>query len=87
MCCRMDINKPFFDAAEAIAKACMAIVGKENDAEVEFDDLLINWIECYSVVMRYEITDGGVLAGRWDSDVSKWCFIDPEIHNLTKEEE
>ena len=41
-------------------------------------------MECYSVDMRDEIADGGVLVARWDSPVDEWCFlIVREIHNLT----
>ena len=33
-----------FDAADALSKADMTKVSNDNDAEVEFEELLINWM-------------------------------------------
>ena len=45
----------FFDAVELAAQADKTKADKENEVEVEFEEVITNWMECYNVDMRYEI--------------------------------
>ena len=64
------------------------MVAPVENAEVEFDDMLTTWMECYHADLGDAIEHVATLAARWDTDKKAWVFfIEREIHNLTKEEE
>ena len=80
--------KHFFNVAEVVNLADPAIVAPAETAEVEFDDLLVQWMECYHTSLRNSLDHGTTLAARWSSCSKTWVFfIEREIHNLTKDEE
>ena len=88
-CNRTNIDpKNFFNVVDATRNADHNLVAPVENAEVEFDDMLTMWMECYHADLGSAIGDGATLAARWDTDKKTWAFfIEREIHNLTKEEE
>ena len=78
--------KHFFNVVETINQANSSVVAPVETAEVEFDDMLVPWMECYHADLGDTIANGAALAARWDSSRKTWAFfIEREMHNLTKE--
>ena len=64
------------------------MVAPVDGAELEFDEWMVPWMECYHTDLGAVVTSGAALAARWDKEKRIWAFfIEREIHNLTKEEE
>ena len=64
------------------------MIAPVEGAELEFDEWMVPWMECYHADLGAVVTNGAALAARWDNEKWIWAvFIEREIHNLTQEEE
>ena len=82
-CSRINIDtKNFFHVAEVTSGVDPALVAPVDGAELEFDEWMVPWMECYHTDLGAVVTSGAALAARWDKEKITWAFfIEREIHN------
>ena len=58
------VTKHFFNVAETMCEADSTLVAPVVSAEVDFDDMIVPWMECYHADLGDIIANGTALAAR-----------------------